>query len=162
MKGGIDNIPYFGQVMETLMRCEGCNFKHADVMYLGERTPMRYEFCVSSRDDMKVRVVRSSAGAIKVPELGVSIEPGPASEGFVSNVEGVLDRIEGAVRLALREASGEKRRRGEEVLEKIRAVRDGKLKTRLIVMDPLGHSAIVNERARKRKLKRAELVSLKG
>lgn len=162
VKGRIDTIPYFGQVMETLMRCEGCNFKHADVMCLGERAPMRYELRVGSSEDMKVRVVRSSSGTIKVPELGVSIEPGPASEGFVTNIEGVLDRVEGVVRLALREASGEKKRRAEALLEKLRAVREGGLEVRLVVMDPLGHSAIVDERAKKRKLRRAELVSLKG
>lgn len=161
VKGRIDTIPYFGQVMETLMRCEGCNFKHADVMCLGERAPMRYELRVGSSEDMKVRVVRSSSGTIRVPELGVSIEPGPASEGFVSNVEGVLDRIEGVVGLALREAGGEKKHRAEELLEKLRAVREGELQIRLVVMDPLGHSAIVDKRAKKRKLKRTELVSLK-
>jgi zinc finger protein len=107
------------------------------------------------------RVVKSSTGTMKVPELGVTVEPGPASEGYVSNVEGVLNRIERAVKIALEEAKGPQRRRGEAVMKKIEAIRAGKLKARLIIMDPFGHSAIVAKRVRKRELKRHELTSLK-
>jgi len=106
-------------------------------------------------------VVKSSTGTMKVPELGVTVEPGPASEGYLSNVEGVLNRIEQAVKLAMKKARGAQRRRGEAVMRKIEAIRGGKLKARLIIMDPFGHSAIVAERVKKRELKRRELMSLK-
>ncbi|KUO39963.1 MAG: hypothetical protein AVW06_03095 [Hadesarchaea archaeon DG-33-1] len=161
IKGRIDDIPYFGEVMETLLTCSNCNLKHADVMCLGERKPMRYELKIASEADLMVRVVKSSTGTIKVPELGVTIEPGPASEGYVSNVEGVLDRIEQAVKLALKNASAAQQRRGEAVMKKIEAIRRGDLKVRLIVMDPFGHSAIVAEHVKKRGLKRRELMSIK-
>lgn len=162
IKGRIDDIPYFGEVIETLLTCSNCNLKHADVMCLGERKPMRYELKIASEADLMVRVVKSSTGTMKVPELGVTIEPGPASEGYVSNVEGVLDRIEQAVKLALKKASAARRRRGEIVMKKIKAIRSGELKARLIVMDPFGHSAIVAEHVKKRGLKRRELMSLKA
>lgn len=161
IRGRIDDIPYFGEVMETLMKCESCKFKHADVMCLGERKPMRYEFLITSEKDLTVRVVKSSTGTIKVPELGVKVEPGPASEGYVSNIEGVLDRIEEAVKLALEGTDDVRRRRGEAILKKIDAIRAGKLKARLVVMDPFGHSAIVDGRAKKRELKQREMKSLK-
>ena len=38
------------------------------------------------------------SAAIEIPELGVRIDPGPSCQGFVSNVEGVLDRIEQVVK----------------------------------------------------------------
>jgi len=161
IKGRIDDIPYFGEVMETLLICSDCDLRHADVMCLGERKPMRYELKITSEADLMVRVVKSSTGTMKVPELGVTVEPGPASEGYVSNVEGVLNRIEQAVKLALKKAKGVQRRRGEAVMRKIEAIRGGKLKARLIIMDPFGHSAIVAERVKKRELKRRELMSLK-
>jgi zinc finger protein len=161
IRGRIDDIPYFGEVMETLITCNNCNLRHADVMCLGERKPMRYEFKIVSEADLMARVVKSSTGTMKVPELGVTVEPGPASEGYVSNVEGVLNRIERAVKIALEEAKGPQRRRGEAVMKKIEAIRAGKLKARLIIMDPFGHSAIVAKRVRKRELKRHELTSLK-
>jgi len=161
IKGRIDDIPYFGEVMETLLTCSNCDLRHADVMCLGERKPMRYELKIASEADLVVRVVKSSTGTMKVPELGVTVEPGPASEGYVSNVEGVLNRIEQAVKLAMKKARGAQRRRGEAVMRKIEAIREGKLKARLIIMDPFGHSAIVAERVKKRELKRRELMSLK-
>ena len=49
---------------------------------------------VDSPEDLAIRVVRSMSASLEVPELGVRIDPGPACQGFVSNVEGVLDRIE--------------------------------------------------------------------
>lgn len=161
IKGRIDDIPYFGEVMETLLTCSNCGLRHADVMCLGERKPMRYEFKIASEADLMARVVKSSTGTIKVPELGVTIEPGPASEGYVSNVEGVLNRIEQAVKLAMKKAECAQRRRGESVMRKIDAIRGGRLKARLIIMDPFGHSAIVAKRVKKRGLKGRELMSLK-
>lgn len=162
VRGRIDNIPHFGETMETLVTCSGCKFKHADVMHLGEREPMRYEFQITSEDDMMVRVVKSSTGTIKVPELGVTVKPGYASEGYVSNVEGVLDRVGEAIKLAIEKADPTRRRRGEAKLRKLDEIRRGKRKVELIVMDPFGHSAIVDERAKKRMLTKKELSKLKA
>ncbi len=161
VKGRIDEIPYFGEVMSTSLSCGACKFRHADVMCLGERKPMRYEFTISSEADMVVRVVKSSTGTVKIPELGVVIEPGPASEGYVSNVEGVLDRVQTTLELALRGADPGKRGHGERLLKKLQTIRQGKLRARLILTDPLGNSAVVHERAKKRELKPRDVVKLK-
>lgn len=161
IKGRIDDIPYFGEVMETTLICENCNLRHADVLCLGKGAPMRYEFQIKSESDLLVRVVKSSTGTMEVPELGVTVEPGPASEGYVSNVEGVLDRIEEATRLAMQRADAARKRRGGAVLRKLNALREGKLKARLILMDPFGQSAIIHERVKKRELKKREIISLK-
>lgn len=162
VSGKISYIPYFGETMETLVSCSNCKFKHADVMHLGEREPMRHEFQIASEEDMMVRVVRSSTGVLKVPELGVTVKPGPSSDGYVSNVEGVLGRIEEAVRLAIKKADPIERRRGKAKLEKLEHIRRGERKARLIIMDPFGHSAIIDERAKKRKLTKKELARLKA
>ncbi len=161
VKGRVDAIPYFGEVMSTSLNCSACKFRHADVMCLGEQKPARYEFTIASEADMLVRVVKSSTGTVKVPKLGVTIEPGPASEGYVSNIEGVLDRIQTTLKLAIKKVEPQKRKRGNAVLKKIHAIRGGKLKAKLIIMDPFGNSAIVDERAKKRYLNQRELKSLK-
>lgn len=162
LKGKILEIPYFGEVMETLLSCSNCNLKHVDVMCLGEHPPTRYEFLISSERDLMVRVVRSSTGTIEVPELGVKVEPGPASQGYISNVEGVLNRIEEVLKLAIERASESRKKRGQALIKKLQAIRQGKLKARLILLDPFGHSAIVNERARKRRLRGDEISALKN
>ncbi len=162
VKGRIDHIPYFGEIMETFTNCTSCEFRHADVVCLGERPPLRYEFQIKSEEDLKVRVVKSSTGTIKLPELGVTVEPGAASEGYVSNVEGVLNRVETAIKLAIKKVDATKRRRGQAKLKKLDEVRAGKREARLILMDPFGHSTIVNRRAKKRELTKRELALLKG
>ena len=162
VRGRVDNIPYFGEMMETSASCTSCKFKHADVMSLGERPPARHEFQITSEEDLKVRVVKSSTGTIKLPELGVTVEPGPASQGYVSNVEGVLDRVKEAIKLAIEKVDAPRRRRGEVKIKKLDEVCVGKRRVRLILMDPFGHSAIVDERAKKRELTKRELASLRG
>jgi zinc finger protein len=161
IKGSVDDIPYFGEVMETIVTCSNCGLRHVDVMCLGQRKPMRYEFKITSESDLMVRVVRSSTGTLKVPELGVTVEPGSASEGYVSNIEGVLVRIESAVKLASKRVRGAKRRRAEAILGKIEAIREGKLRARVVIMDPFGYSAIMAENVKKRELSRRELMALK-
>lgn len=159
--GRISEIPYFGEMLSTSVNCTACKFRHADVMCLGERKPSRYEFTISSDNDMMVRVVKSSAGTVRIPQLGVRIDPGPASEGYVSNVEGVLNRIETTLTIAMREIEPKKRAHGERIFKKLQSIRDGRLKAKLIILDPSGNSAIVDERAKKRGLTRRELATLK-
>ena len=51
-------------------------------------TDFRFEMQVKTCDDFDVRVIRSMTARIEIPELGVRMNPGPACEGFVTNVEG--------------------------------------------------------------------------
>ena len=81
-----------------------CGFRHSDTILLTQKEPVRFTLQVTSIEDLDARVIRSSSGTIRIPELGVDIEPGFASESYISNVEGVLDRIEGVVGFATRSA----------------------------------------------------------
>ncbi len=158
--GRIDDIPYFGETMETLVACSSCSFKHSDVTHLGEREPVRHEFRISSDKDMTVRVIRSSTGAVKIPELGVTIRPSSGSQGYITNVEGMLNRIRDVLSSAAKGASPAKRRVAERKLAKLEEIVQGRKPARLILMDPLGHSAVVDERSKKRKLTKKELAAL--
>lgn len=145
--------------MESLLSCSACNFRHADVMHLGEREPARYEYRITSPDDMMVRVVRSSTCHVKIPELGVYIRPGPAGEGFVSNIEGVIERVKNAVHILM--SSGcEKGENAEKMLKLLEELKEGKTAATLILEDPYGNSAIINPRAVKTKLTEEELSQL--
>jgi len=159
-RGIINDIPHFGETMESLVSCSRCKFKHADVMQLGEKEPVRYEFKICSEDDMMVRVIRSSTGAISLPELGVTVRPGPSSEGYISNVEGVLNRVEDVVRISVKKADPTRQRNAKIKLKKIDEIKQGKFRAKLIIMDPCGHSVIVDKRAKKRKLTKKEIAEL--
>jgi len=155
----IEEIPYFGEVMLTSIQCPSCGFKHSDCMILSSRNPMRYELRVESPEDLSARVIRSSSGTIRIPELGVDIEPGPLAESFVSNVEGILERVENVLKGILRMSGGN--RRAEELLNEISEVREGKREITVIIEDPFGNSAIISERATSRVLSKEEVARLK-
>jgi zinc finger protein len=103
---------------------------------------------ITSPDDLMVRVIRSMNGIIRIPELGVRIDPGPACEGFVSNVEGVLNRVETVVENLERWAeSDEERGRARCILIQIAQIKEGDLPATLIIDDLTGNSAIISDKA---------------
>jgi zinc finger protein len=143
-----ENIPYFSDILIVSGRCE-CGYRHCDTMVLSEAEPARWEIQVEGPGDLAARVVRSASGAIRIPELGVEIDPGPACEGFVSNIEGVLDRIEDVVTGVLTWAEGEERENALALRERIGLAREGSVPFTLTIEDPTGNSAIISPKATK-------------
>lgn len=142
------NVPYFDDIVQTVFICSSCGYRHADVIVGRVRAPRRYTYRIKQEDDMMVRVVRSTSGTVRIPELGVLIEPGPVSEAFVSNIEGILVRVEAVIRQVLRDAdTGEQRRACEDRLAQIQRVREGTLAATLVLEDPYGNSVIGHEDA---------------
>jgi zinc finger protein len=143
-----ENIPYFSDILIVTGRCE-CGYRHADTLILAGGEPARWEFRVEGPEDLNARVVRSASGTVRIPELGVEIDPGPACEGFVSNVEGVLERIDDVLAGVLTWAEGEERENALALRTRIGLAREGSLPFTLSIEDPTGNSAIVSEKARK-------------
>ena len=52
---------------------------------------------VDNSEKCLARVVRSSSGTIRIPDLDLEVSPGGSSSGFVSNIEGVINRFEDAI-----------------------------------------------------------------
>lgn len=156
-----DNIPYFGEILYVSARCQ-CSFRFADTMILSSKEPMRYEMPVETSEDLDARVIRSTSGTIRIPEMGVTIEPGSVSESYVTNIEGVLQRIRDVLITASRWVQGdeEKSSRSEELLCMLEAVIQGKRKITVIVEDPLGNSAIISKKVKATKLSKEEAEKL--
>ncbi|MDD1763978.1 MAG: ZPR1 zinc finger domain-containing protein, partial [Methanobacteriaceae archaeon] len=151
-----DNIPYFGEIMETTLQCRECGYKHADTICLEQKDPVHYTLLIG-KDQLNARVIKSQSSTLSIPELGLKVEPGPKSQGYVSNVEGVLERFEKAVKTALSWTDDpEVKDNAQRILESLHQVRYGERHTELIVEDPFGHSAIIHRRARKRGLTEEE------
>ncbi len=156
-------VPHFGEALQTLLRCDGCGFRFVDFIVVHEREPVRYTFRVEDADDLAARVIRSSSGTIRIPEIGLVAEPSPQSESYVSNVEGVLQRIEDVFQMARRfnlddPAKVDVATAG---LARIEAARQGDGGLTLIIEDPWGNSAIVHERAEREPLTDEEANELK-
>jgi zinc finger protein len=144
-----EDIPYFSELLIISARCPSCGYRLADTGLLKNAEPSRWEVFITSPDDLMIRVIRSMNGIIRIPELGVRIDPGPACEGFVSNVEGVLNRVLSVVENLERWAESEEERdRAQGILIQIAQIREGKLPATLIIDDFTGNSAIISDKAR--------------
>ncbi|MCW7077317.1 MAG: ZPR1 zinc finger domain-containing protein [Candidatus Syntropharchaeales archaeon] len=112
----------------------------------------RFELEVTSPDDLSVRVIRSQTCRIEVPELGVEIDPGTAANSFITDVEGILERICRVLRMvkgyALEEGDQDKLNVIERLFRQIDAVKRGELAITLILEDESGDSMILSENVR--------------
>ena len=145
-------IPYFGKVFLFGMSCSNCNYRKSDIECAEKKTPAKYSIEINSEEDMKIRVVRSSEGTIKIPRIG-SIEPGSSASGFITNVEGVLQRIKNQVEHIRDEEEDDiLKKKAKNMIKKLNKVMWGQEKVKLIIEDPSGNSAIISEKAVKSKL----------
>ena len=154
-------IPHFGEVMETTIQCPSCGFKHSDIIALEQNDPAKYVLEIN-KNTLTVRVVRSQSATVSIPELGVKVEPGPKSEGYVTNVEGILNRFEDAVKKALNLFDDESSQiNAKDTLSQIQELKKGNGTATLIILDPFGQSNIVSDSADVLEIPEDELEDLK-
>ncbi|MBI2079109.1 MAG: ZPR1 zinc finger domain-containing protein [Euryarchaeota archaeon] len=155
------DVPYFGNILEAVFICSECGFRHSDVIVGTQREPRRWTYRTRGAADMSVRVVRSTSCTVRIPELGVLIEPGPASDAFVSNIEGLLVRVEAVVSQLGRDAEdAETKGACEERLAQLAAARAGTLPITVILEDPYGNSLIAHDEAVSELISAAEAENL--
>ncbi len=146
-------VPYFGKVYLFSMTCNNCKYHMADVEASEQKEPVKYEFEISSENDMKVRVVKSAQAIVKLPHIA-TITPGPASQGYVSNIEGILNRVKYQIESAKEmEEDEEDKKKAKNLLKKITRIMWGQEKQKIIIEDPSGNSAIISDKAIKSPLK---------
>jgi len=156
------DIPYFGEALQTTVLCEACGFRHADVLLTKQGDPTRHSLTVRGSGDLDARVVRSSSCTVRVPELGAIMEPGPRSEAFISNAEGVLHKFRDILEFLGRNASTKARR--DEAARSLRSLNrmiEGAEPFTLVLEDPFGNSGILHEAAEVRPLTKDEVRGLK-
>src|SRR3989344_2663094 len=124
------NIPHFGKCYLMAMNCGGCGYKVSDVESEEQKEPSKLTFEVKNKKDLNVRVIKSGHATVKIPTLKMSAEPGAASEGYISNVEGVIQR-----------------------LKKMWKVELGEVSIKIVIEDPSGNSAILSDKTVIEKLK---------
>lgn len=145
-------VPYFGKVYLFSMTCSSCKYHKADVESVEQKEPCKYTFEISSEEDMKVRVVKSAEATVKIPHI-TTITPGPASQGFVTNIEGILNRVKYQIE-SVRDSSedDEDKQKAKNLLKKLLKIIWGQEKQKIIIEDPSGNSAIISDKAVKEPL----------
>lgn len=145
------DIPYFGNVFIFSMDCEGCGYHKSDLeLDSSEGKPVKFSLDITSEEDLKIRVVKSSTCTVKIPHIG-SIEPGEAANGYVTNVEGVLNRIKHQVENFRENTDDEaEKKKAKNILKKLQRILWGQEPAKLILEDPQGNSAIISDKAEKK------------
>ena len=145
-------IPYFGEHTQITVLCASCGWKHTDFIPSDGEKPGFSSLFVDDSDKTMARVVRSSSCTIRIPELDLEVSPGGSSSGYVTNIEGVINRFENAIETVIRGEEGEIRETAEKILERLQIVKDGKEGVSLELLDPRGRSQIIHPDAISRQL----------
>ncbi len=148
------DVPHFGKTYLFSMICEDCKYHQSDVESAEQKEPCRLTIMIDSEKDMNIKIVKSSNASIKIPELRVSVESGPASDGYISNVEGVLDRFKKIIEGERDEAEEDDiKKKAKNLLKKIWKVKLGEIPIKVIIEDKSGNSAIISDKVKVEKLK---------
>jgi len=141
------DVAFFGKVELFSMDCTSCAYHKADVEASEDHGPVKYTLEVDCEEDMNIRIIKSSHGTIKISHVG-SIEAGEASNGYITNVEGILNRIKRQVEF-LKESSDDKSdvKKAKNIIKKLNKVMWGQEKIKITLEDPTGNSAIISEKA---------------
>tara|TARA_Y100000310_G_scaffold328513_1_gene396752 strand:+ start:348 stop:860 length:513 start_codon:yes stop_codon:yes gene_type:complete len=147
----IIEIPYFGKVFVLTMECTGCHYHKSDVEPAEKKEPCKYTLEVNSEEDLNIKIVKGGEATVKIPHI-ITIEPGPATNGYVTNVEGLLTRVKKVIESAAEsEDDPAARKKAKNLIKKLNKIMLGREKTKIILEDKTGHSAIISDKAVKGK-----------
>ena len=148
------DIPFFGKTYVFGMQCSNCNYNKSDVECAEPKDPTKITFEIDSEQDMKIRVVKSGEASVKVPQLRMEVTGGPNGEGYVSNIEGLLDRFKKIIEEERDTAEDDNvKKSAKNLLKKLWKVKMGDIPIRIVIEDPTGNSAIISKKSVIEKLK---------
>jgi len=141
------DIPYFGRVAVFGMSCTACGYKKSDLEPIEQREGAEYTFEVTCEADLNVKVIKSGSATLKIPRM-ITQEPGPSSNGYITTVEGVLERVKAAIQTSI-DGEDDKavRTKGKNQIKKLNNVLAGRDTIKLSIKDPSGCSSIVSDKA---------------
>jgi len=163
----VDEIPYFGEHTQVTVLCHACGWRQTDFIPAEGRKPGASTLEISKPEHIRARVIRSSSCTVRLAELDLEVNPGSASTGYVSNVEGVIDRFMEVIVMVTRQAYTDDAEMSD--IKKLQDMHTALLELKedpipksltLELLDPNGHSQIIHEDAELRELTEDELKSL--
>lgn len=146
------DIPFFGKLFVLSMECSGCGYRKADIEPAEPKEPCRYTIEIDSDADLNIKVVKSGEATVKIPHV-ITIEPGVTSDGYVTNIEGLLEKVKKMIESSVEgEEDEDIKNKGRNLIKKLNKALVGREKLKIIIEDPTGHSAIISDKAQKSKL----------
>jgi len=174
MVTNVDEIPYFGEHTQVTVLCHACGWRQTDFIPAEGKKAGAWSLIIDDSKKLRSRVVRSSSCTVKIPELDLEVMPGTTSTGYVSNIEGVLNRFVDIINMVRRDIERDVLldEDNDDNLEnkKSLATLDSLLKSieqageesvfTVEFLDPHGHSMILDGDASERELTALELEEL--
>ena len=169
----VTEIPISEHTQVTVF-CTSCGWKQADFIPPEEKIE-KWSLSVKSQADLSSRVVRSSSCTVRIPELDLEVNPGSSSTGYVSNIEGVLNRFIEIIDMVARQTLAELTNYSpnsdltlEELTSQVEKLNQMKMRLTgfdeqhfesftLELLDPRGHSQILHPDATERELTEEKL-----
>ena len=147
--------PYVGQIAIFSIKCNACGFKNSDLEFINPGQPAEYSVDIESKEDLDIRVIKSGECEVKIPSFRISVDSSMGSEGFISNVEGVLKRFRDQVYLLKDDPELDKsqKKKLKNIIKGLDSVFYGEKKITLKLIDRSGNSAIVADKVHVKKLK---------
>ena len=175
----IDEIPYFGEHTQVTVMCHSCGWKQTDFIPAEGQKAGCWSLLMTDSEQLKSRVIRSSSCTISIPELDLQVNPGSNATGYVSNVEGVLNRFHEVINMVMRDLQYDVSTRLVEnqsvdlsktmkeinqlegIINRLTNIgEEGFEPFTLEFLDPHGHSMIVDDLAVERELTDEEIATL--
>ena len=137
------------------MNCEACDFSKCDIEAEEEREGSSQTINIDSEKDMRIKIIRSSFGTVKIPQIRMKIEGGENSEGFITDVEGLICRFEDITEKE-RDSSDDPsaKKSAKNLLKKLRKIKLGDIPIKITIEDPTGNSAIISDKVETKKFKK--------
>ena len=147
----VHEIPYFGEHTQITLVCDNCGWKQTDFIAAEGKVGGIWSIKIDSVDKMNTRIVRSSSGTIRIVDLDLEVEPGASASGYITNIEGVINRFEDSIGIILRQAKTDEEfetiQKCNELLKKLMKMKNGELQCTIEIIDPRGHSQILDDDA---------------
>ena len=147
----IDEIPYFGEHTQITVICHSCGWRQTDFIPADGKKPGMSRLKITKPEHISSRVVRSSSCTVRIPELDLEVNPGTASTGYVSNIEGVIDRFMDVIIMVTRQAYTDdlemsEIKRLQEMHTTLLELKEDPIPNPVTVelLDPYGHSQILH------------------
>jgi zinc finger protein len=140
------DIPYFGTTHIFGMDCSSCGYHMADLESDESHKAVKQKFTIESEADLSTRIVKSSSGTIKIPRM-VTIEGGqPDSDGYVTNIEGVLNRFKEILEDLKDDDDKKISKKAKNHLKKLQRVMWGQETLVIQLEDKTGNSMIITDK----------------
>lgn len=143
VREAVHSEPHIGRVLLVSRKCENCGYRRSEAVPLERKKRKIVAYRASGARGLYAKVVRSNTALVYIPELGATIDPGVDAPLFVTNIEGLLRRIEdAAISMKVLAVDEETRRRADDAIRAIRECREGKREITIVIDDPTGLSSI--------------------